>query len=92
MNAWSVIFLALAIAGVYSLAWQFSYQQRTKIMSQATDRLTASFQAATASVEVLIARIGTIPAPPPVDEMLVLAAADALDELKTKVDAVLPQT
>jgi hypothetical protein len=59
-------------------------------MSQATDRLTASVQAATASVDALITRIGTIPAPPPVDETPVLAAADAFDALKTKVDAVLP--
>ena len=57
-------------------------------MSQATDRLTASVQAATTAVEALIARIPTIPAP--VDETPIVAAADALDALTAKANAVLP--
>ena len=54
-------------------------------MSQATDRLTASAQALSTSVEALIAK----PAPPapPIDESAVHAVADALDALKVKVDA-----
>jgi len=60
-----------------------------RIMSAATDRLTASVQAATASVDALIARIP--PPAPPVDETPIIAAADALDALKAKVDAVNPE-
>lgn len=57
-------------------------------MSQATDRLTASVNAATVAVEALIARI---PAPaPPVDETAIVAAADALDALTVKANAAVP--
>lgn len=58
-------------------------------MSQATARLTASVQAAIASVDALIARIP--PPAPPVDETPIIAAVDALDALKTKVDAIDPK-
>ncbi len=61
-----------------------------KRMSQATDRLTASVQAASASADALIARIATIPAPAPSDDTAVNAAADQIDALKTKLDATLP--
>ena len=90
MNAWSAIFLALSIAGVYSLAWQFSYQQRTKTMSQATDRLTASVQNCAAAVAALEARLP--PPAAPVDETPIVAAADALDALTAKVDGIDPGT
>jgi hypothetical protein len=60
-----------------------------KRMSQATDRLTASVKAASDSADALIARIATIPAPP-VDEAPIIAAADAVDALKSKLDATIP--
>jgi hypothetical protein len=57
-------------------------------MSAATDRLTASVQAATVAVDALVARIP--PPAPPVDETPIVAAADALDALTTKVNAIDP--
>lgn len=83
------ILCALAIIG---LDWYRTHtiNEGFKKMSAASDRLTASVQATGASVDALITRIGTIPAPPPSDDTVLNAAADQLDALKVKVDATLP--
>ena len=60
--------------------------QGVRRMSQATDRLTASVQACTAAVVALEARL------PVVDETPIIAAADALDALTTKVNGIDPAT
>jgi hypothetical protein len=61
--------------------------QRTKIMSAASDRLTASLAALTTSVEALVAKLSV---PPPADDTAAeTAAADAADALTAKVNAAL---
>lgn len=57
-------------------------------MSAATDRLTASLERATLSVDALIARLP--PPAVPVDETPIVAAADALDALTAKVNGIDP--
>ena len=82
--------LPLAIvAGGFAIA--ASIYLGAKHMSAATDRLAASAVALAASVDALVARAATIPAPPP-DESSIIAAADTLDTLKAKVDAALPSS
>lgn len=70
------------------LAGSIEYRRGVKIMSAATDRLTASLERATLSVDALIARLP--PPAVPVDETPIVAAADALDALTAKVNGIDP--
>jgi hypothetical protein len=82
MNALAIVAGALLISATIYRGF--------KRMSAATDRLAASVQAVSASVDALVQRAHTIPAPP-LDETPITQAADAIDALKTKIDATLPQ-
>ncbi len=74
----------VAAGGLIALA----LRKGSTVMSLATDRLTASAAAVAAAFDTLLTRI---PVPsPPVDETPILAAADALDALKVKIDATDP--
>lgn len=82
---------AFAAAGAVTILAIFLGVKR---MSAATERLSNSVQALSVSVDALVARAESKPAPPapppPLDESLLVAAADAVDSLKARVDAALP--